>query len=266
MSIVSESAYFMPPGYRVCVVCQKSKPITVFYGDTKICPTCNASVNITEGERIVSEATEILARPAPSGVADPVRLKKCYRCKALKPLSEFYKNATSGDGHGWTCKPCAMEYQKKYYHKSRAAAELARAAAKMGINGGRAAAKAMTAEQLHDRAVKAARARWGNRASSEQKTCVTCGRTKARTEFYANRANKDGLAGECKPCKKEYQRLWWKKTKRNERQRAKRAELAANRQASDALMRAAPTSLPPAHVTVELPRTPWWKRLLGIGA
>jgi len=41
-------------------------------------------------------------------------MKRCSKCGELKPLDEFYKNATSSDGHDWKCKSCANKYHKLY--------------------------------------------------------------------------------------------------------------------------------------------------------
>lgn len=42
----------------------------------------------------------------------------------------------------------------------------------------------------------------------EGKTCPCCGVEKAVSEFYKNRAKKDGLATQCKPCKNAMQKKW----------------------------------------------------------
>jgi len=39
--------------------------------------------------------------------------KKCYKCKEVKPLSEFYCNRSKKDGHQERCKRCQRDYFKQ---------------------------------------------------------------------------------------------------------------------------------------------------------
>ena len=41
-------------------------------------------------------------------------MKTCRACKETKPISEFYKNHSSKDGHRNDCKKCYMQYVKQY--------------------------------------------------------------------------------------------------------------------------------------------------------
>ena len=41
-------------------------------------------------------------------------MKRCGKCKELKPVTEFYKSKTKG--HGSYCKPCQHEHYKQRYH------------------------------------------------------------------------------------------------------------------------------------------------------
>ncbi len=45
--------------------------------------------------------------------------KVCYRCKATKPLTEFYKNRSRPDGHQHVCKACGKTYKSATRKKNR---------------------------------------------------------------------------------------------------------------------------------------------------
>jgi hypothetical protein len=45
-------------------------------------------------------------------------MKKCSKCKTVKPLSEFNKNKNkrNKDGHSYTCRKCTILYRKEYFY------------------------------------------------------------------------------------------------------------------------------------------------------
>ena len=46
-------------------------------------------------------------------------MKKCSKCKAIKPIEEFYKNHTRPDGRSYLCQVCEKAAYKKYYYEQR---------------------------------------------------------------------------------------------------------------------------------------------------
>jgi hypothetical protein len=44
--------------------------------------------------------------------------KRCCRCKTVKPLSAFYRETRSLDGHTRACKPCSWAYQQNWRNRN----------------------------------------------------------------------------------------------------------------------------------------------------
>ena len=55
------------------------------------------------------------------------KTKKCSRCKAVKPLTEFYKDKSRKDGLQPRCKPCSKAVVKEYQQTDKGKAMQARA-------------------------------------------------------------------------------------------------------------------------------------------
>lgn len=47
----------------------------------------------------------------------PVTERRCYACKTVKPISEFYPSKRHG--HQYECKPCTRAYKTKYRKENR---------------------------------------------------------------------------------------------------------------------------------------------------
>lgn len=101
-----------------------------------------------------------------------VKQKLCSRCKKWNDEGNFYKNRLSPDGSASYCKPCHSKYDRKRLEQRN-----------------KDARKYIRFEDRH-RVVKRVR----------QKLCRKCNRWKDESEFYKNRAEKDGLDYQCKKC------------------------------------------------------------------
>ena len=44
---------------------------------------------------------------------EEIAMKRCYRCKEIKPITEFYKNRAKKDGIATPCKSCHREIDKE---------------------------------------------------------------------------------------------------------------------------------------------------------
>jgi acetyl-CoA carboxylase beta subunit len=46
-------------------------------------------------------------------------LKKCKKCKRIMPISDFYKNSATADGHSNSCKECDKKIRSKNKTKGK---------------------------------------------------------------------------------------------------------------------------------------------------
>ena len=88
-------------------------------------------------------------------------MKNCTLCKETKPLSEYYKNSKTADGHTFRCKTCTSAYYK-------------------GYNTSRKVAKA--------------------RVEVKSKVCRECGLEKPISQFGRKSTSLDKYNIYCKPC------------------------------------------------------------------
>jgi hypothetical protein len=72
--------------------------------------------------RVAEKAVKAHQRPSKYNGkgADPKKRteKECHKCRSLKELSEFPKNAACKDGHTGTCKECTYQAAKKRHPKA----------------------------------------------------------------------------------------------------------------------------------------------------
>ena len=108
-------------------------------------------------------------------VAPLRRTKVCRKCGGRKPIGEFSANRTRADGKQVWCKACYAVNGKAWYRKKKAKEKR-----------------------------RAKRANGGNKVSPLTIRCARCGKRKAPSRFYVNKAMKNGRQSWCKECYTEY--------------------------------------------------------------
>lgn len=107
--------------------------------------------------------------------------KKCSKCKLIKPLGEFWKDAYQKSGLKCRCKECMSKSWDKYYLENKE-----------------------KIKQLSEEGIKRG-------IIKIEKACSRCGTTKKIEEFYKHKTCLDGHRGACKKCMNK-EKNNWKKT------------------------------------------------------
>ena len=134
-----------------------------------------------------------------------IRSKECFKCKTIKPLSEFYRHSAMGDGHLNKCKECtkndATAHRNKNLEKIRAydrdrakAPERSKAAQEITAAWRKADNRRTRAHIAVARAVR--------KGSLVRSPCIRCGEQKslAHHEDYDKPLEVVWL---CQPCHKQ---------------------------------------------------------------
>ena len=134
-----------------------------------------------------------------------IRSKECFKCKTIKPLSEFYKHSAMGDGHLNKCKECtkndATTHRNKNLEKIRAydkarSKEPHRAKLALEVN------RAWRAEDTRRAKAHGAVAKAIRKGLLVPSPCIRCGEKKslAHHEDYDKPLDVMWL---CQPCHKQ---------------------------------------------------------------
>ena len=112
-----------------------------------------------------------------------IQRKVCNRCEVEKPLTEYYKNSRSKDGHLPRCKVCHSKVAKK----------------------------------LKEKRVSS----YTPPPKGYRKICTKCEKEKPGSSFHKHRANSDGLDYWCRDCKTHYKQRHYIGTKEYQSKKAK---------------------------------------------
>jgi len=144
----------------------------------------------------------------------PLKTKRCWACKAHKPLDRFSRNAAARDGLQKICKDCAPAVRRKYRRKKLEAAS----------SGDRAEESPFPVKT---------------------KKCWVCKTHKPLDQFSKNAAARDGLQTVCKKCAPKIARKYKKQKRKTGRVVRKHSagiievDFAENRDLFDRLIKCA---------------------------
>lgn len=134
-----------------------------------------------------------------------VRCKECFKCKTVKPLSEFYKHAMMADGHLNKCKECTKNdvsnYRNQNLEKIRSY-DRARGKITERIKANTEVNRAWRAEDKRRQMAHSAVARAIKAGNLVRSPCIKCGESKslAHHEDYDKPLDVMWL---CQPCHKQ---------------------------------------------------------------
>jgi ribosomal protein S27AE len=134
-----------------------------------------------------------------------VRSKECFKCKSVKPLTEFYKHKMMADGHLNKCKECTKNdvsnHRNQNLEKIRAY-DRARGKIPERIKANTEINRAWRAEDKRRHMAHSAVARAIKSGSLVRNPCIRCGESKslAHHENYDKPLDVMWL---CQPCHKQ---------------------------------------------------------------
>ncbi len=164
---------------KLCSCCKLWKKESLFHRHRRLkdglqwrCKECESEYARERWEQIRGSGRRNLRYEDRHRVVDGVKQKLCRKCNRWKNESVFYKNRSEKDGLHDQCKKCSCRAAGKSYERKR-----------KGVR------KNLRYEDRH-RVVK----------GIKQKFCHKCKRWENESDFYKNRATKDGLDSRCKTC------------------------------------------------------------------
>jgi len=131
MSLYDYYRYF-PEATKFCNKCKRELPITEFYidrckasgyrtqcihcihpeGEKRECPLCHRVFQWSSLANHLKEEHEILPIDA---YRRYLKVRRCLRCKTVKPLKKFYR--LKNGGYSSYCKKCNIDRNRKNYEK-----------------------------------------------------------------------------------------------------------------------------------------------------
>lgn len=97
---------------ELCSICNQIVCDPLCHDGNYYCPDCDPYKECTSCKSL-SKVRDSITLLCPNCLA---KAKECCHCKKLKPLTDYYKQKTSPDGHRRNCKVCATEASNNSRH------------------------------------------------------------------------------------------------------------------------------------------------------
>jgi len=111
-SVTIDEFTLFPAFEKTCIICHKTKPLTMFYtrknskdGYNSSCKNCNL-------EKM--KKYQIMIKKQHKNIP---KEKYCHKCKQILPSSEFQKSNIRKDGFDLYCKKCKNQMRKEYLQR-----------------------------------------------------------------------------------------------------------------------------------------------------
>lgn len=98
---------------KLCQDCNTEKPETEFYRDRTRSDGLNWRCKPCHKAHVARVSMQPPKNPPPPG------MKRCQRCKEIKPLDEFFADKNQYDGHARMCKSCAVSRHQQWVEENR---------------------------------------------------------------------------------------------------------------------------------------------------
>ena len=164
---------------KLCSCCKLWKKESLFHRNRRLkdglqwrCKECENEYGRKRYEQIRKSGRRYLRYENRHRVVKGIKQKFCHKCKRWENESEFYKSRSRKDGLDDQCNKCSYKHTGKSHERK-----------KEGVR------RYLRYEERH-RTVGEVR----------EKFCRKCKRWKNESDFYKNRATKDGLDSRCKTC------------------------------------------------------------------
>lgn len=212
---------------KMCGRCEEAKKVEEFYsrsdsidGYDYYCRSCRKDYNNKRRIKIEREFKE--------GVRQFPAKKRCSKCRRLLKSEEFTRSYYSLDGLESQCKSCRAERMRRkhtdrrYLNKELKACRVCKKLKdidrfyvdkKMSDCRSNACKECSRKIARNNRKSNKEKRRGGILKTPDSKVCARCKIEKSSEEFCKYSGARDGLAGYCKSCHREYRREYYRKYK-----------------------------------------------------